>query len=429
MRMTLSILIWLAPGPAGGDEGTPQERTPGFPEMAIPQTFGMQIKAVTPKDLDQIRDLGIKFVRRGFHWEGIEKEKGVYDFSGHDPVMKEIRERGLRVLGVLAFANRLYGPVRGDEGREAFAKYAAALVGHFRDDRVIWEIWNEPNTMTFWGRHGKRGNSEEYAAEYVSLVKATVPAMRRADPGCTVVAGSVSCLWSESYKWIDACFAGGILRSGIDGWSVHPYSQRRPEDYVEAYGRVRDLMEKHGAPRDFPLLNSERGFPSRKAEGYAGGDPAMLTEYQAWHMVRQRLVDFSQGLRLTSWYEWKNAREGFGIFNNDVPNQAARADKVLIDQLRGFRLRRRESTESDQDWVLSFTGPEGDITFVAWTSPPPGESPDKAVPHEVAVKVEAGGRLEGVRLYGESASVEARGGTVTVRLTGAPQYLVVRKRK
>ncbi len=427
--MTAAILIWLALGTAEGDDRTPQDRAAGFPEPAVPMAFGMQTKGVTSKDLDQIAGLGLKFVRRGFHWEGIEKEKGVYDFSGHDPVMKEIRDRGLRVLGVLAFGNKLYGPVRGDGGREAYAQYAAAVAGHFKDDRVIWEIWNEPNTMTFWGRHGKKGNSEEYAAEYVALVKAAVPAMRRADPACTIVAGSVSCLWSESYKWIDACFAGGILRSGIDGWSVHPYSLRRPEDYVEAYDKVRDMMARHGAPRDFPMLNTERGFPTSKAEGYTGGDPAMMREYQAWHLVRQYLVDFSQGLRLTNWYEWKNSREGFGIFNDDVPSPAFRAGKVLIDRLRGCRLRRRESTESAQDWVLSFAGPDGELTFVAWTSPPPGESPDKAVPHEVSIKVEASGRVEGVQLYGEASTIEARGGVAAVRLTGAPQYLVVRKRK
>jgi len=425
-----SFLLFLAlPAVAAGTADLPPPLGQGLPEPVVPQTFGMQIKTVTPKDLDQIRDLGAKFVRRGFHWEGIEKEKGVYDFSGHDPVMKDIRDRGLRVLGVLAFGNRLYGPVRGDEGRDAFAKYAAAVAGHYRDDRVIWEVWNEPNTLTFWGRHGKKGNTPEYAAEYVALVKATVPEMRRADPGCTVVAGSVSCLWSESYAWIDACFTGGILRSGIDGWSVHPYSLRRPEDYVEAYDKVRDLMAKHGAPRDFPLLNTERGFPTRKAEGFAGGDPRMMEEYQAWHLVRQSLVDFSQGLRLSSWYEWKNSREGFGIFNDDVPSPAFRADRVMIGRLRGCRFRRREPAESAQDWVLSFDGPDGELTFAAWTSPPPGESPDKAVPHEAAVKVGIDGRVEGVQFTGETSTLEARNGAVTVRLTGAPQYLVVRKRK
>jgi hypothetical protein len=416
--MTLALLILLVQTPPPDPAG-----------MTIPHAFGIQIKSVTPDDLDQIKEVGVRFVRRGFHWEGIEKEKGSYDFSGHDPVMKEIRDRGLRVLGVLAFGNRLYGPVRGDEGREAFAKYAAAAAARYKDDRVVWEVWNEPNTMTFWGRHGKKGNSEEYAAEYVALVKATVPAMRRADPGCAIVAGSVSCLWPESYKWIDACFAGAILRSGIDGWSVHPYSQRRPEDYVEAYGRVRDLMAKHGAPRDFPMWNTERGFPTRKAEGFAGGDPAMAGEYQAWHLVRQALVDYSQGLRLSSWYEWKNAREGFGLFDDGALNPAGRAYRVLIGQLRGFRLRRREPMESDLDWVLSFTGPEGELAFAAWTSPPPDGSPDKAVPHEVAIKVDAPGRVERVQLYGETAPAEVKGGAVTLRLSGAPQYLVIRKRK
>lgn len=412
------------PAPAPVAAAAPAARI-GLPELVVPATCAMQIKPAYTNtvEMDRIQAMGMSAVRRGFHWEGIEKQKGIYDFSGHDEVMRELRQRGLRVLGVLAFGNKLYGPVREAEGRAAYARYAAALAAHYKDDHVLWEIWNEPNTMTFWGKHGKKGNSEPYAEEYVNLVKATVPAIRAADPAAIILAGSVSCLWSESFKWTEFCFAKGVLQTGIDAWSVHPYSLKRPEDYIPNYEKVRDMMAKSGAPRDFPMLNSERGFPLTKAEGFTGGDPALLREYQAWHLVRQYLVDLFYGMHLTVWYEWKNAKEGFGIYDGDVSSPAHAAGRVMIEQLRGMRVLRRLPTASDLDLVLEFGAPDGTRRLVAWTSPPPEQGPDKAVPHELRLAVDAAGAVRVVRLDGAVGEAQVRDGAIAVALSGAPQYI------
>ena len=101
----------------------------------------------------------MKWVRRGFIWESIEREKGVYDFSQYDRFVNDCEKRGLKIIGCMAFSNKLYGHVKDEPARSAYADFAAELVKHYKGRNVIWEIWNEPNTMTFWGRHGKVGNS------------------------------------------------------------------------------------------------------------------------------------------------------------------------------------------------------------------------------------------------------------------------------
>ena len=180
----------------------------------------------------------------------------------------------------MAFSNKLYGKVTTEEGRQGYAAFAAALAAHYKGQDVLFEIWNEPNVRTFWGAQSPaRHNSKEFAEGYVALVQATVPAMKKADPDCFVMAGSVSGLWSASCQWQEDCFQKGILKTGIDAWSVHPYSTKCPEDVVEGYQKVRDLMAASGAPRDFIILNSERGYPVGKAEGFAGGDAARSKEY------------------------------------------------------------------------------------------------------------------------------------------------------
>jgi hypothetical protein len=397
------------------------------PDTTIPQSFGMQLKANnnSAPNLDMVRDLGIKVVRRGFIWESIEKTAGVYDFSEYDRLMKDCRERGFVVIGCMAFSNKLYGgTVLDDKGREGYARFAAALAAHYRDENVMWEIWNEPNTMTFWGKHGGKGNTERYANEYLALVNVVAPAMHKANPKCIVVGGAMSAFWSESFNWMGFCFQKGILKSGIDAWSVHPYGTKNPEDYMDWYVKMRAMMAQAGAPPTFPILNTERGYPVGKAEGYAGGDPKLSREYQAWHIVRQYLIDLLCDVKATVWYEWSGA-EGFSVIEGNEKTPAYNACKFMIEQLSGYRLDRRVPLKSPRDFVLRFTNKAGGVKLVAWTSPPPNGTPDKTETHAVDVPVEATGSLETFQLYGAKGTVTVKNATVNLTLTGAPQYVTV----
>ena len=402
----------------------------GLPDMTVPASCSVQLKE-NNKDaanLDLVRDAGFAYVRRGFLWSNIEKTPGVYDFATYDALVANAEARGLKVLATLALGNPLYPHVREPQGREAYTRYAAATVAHFRTNAVIWELWNEPNTMTFWGRHGRKGNSEPYADEYVALVKAAVPAMRAADPACTILAGSVSCLWKDSFEWQTYCFRKGILTTGIDGWSVHPYSTKSPEDYEDGYAHVRALMRDIAGVTNMPLLNTERGFPLGKAEGFAGGDPALAAQYQARHLVRQYMMDLLLGVRLTNWYEW-SGKEGFSLFSGTPaagkPMPALDAARVMIGQLRGYTLTERLPLEAPRDYVLRFTDRKGASKLVAWTAPAAGQPPDKTNPHDVTVPVKTTGSLETVQIYGERGSVGVKDGRITLSLTGAPQYISV----
>lgn len=395
-------------------------------EQVIPNNIGMQLKGNTedPATLDQVKALGMKWVRRGFIWEAVEKEKGVYDFTKYDAFVKNCKDRGLSIIGCIAFSNKLYSHAKDEPGRSGYAAFAAALAARYKNEAIVWEIWNEPNTMTFWGKHGKKGNSEPYAEEYLSLVKATVPAMKKANPNCIVLAGSVSNLWTESYKWMGFIFQKGILREKFDGWSVHPYGLKVPEDYTEAYAVMHKQIKDAGGPANITIINTERGFPVKKAEGFAGGDENKTFEYQAWFIVRQYLMDMLEGVKLTIWYEW-GGKEGFAIYADGKPNPAYNAAKVMIEQLNGYRLENRIKTESDRDYVLQFKNANGAIKLVAWTAPPKGQGPDKTVDHPVKIPVNANGALQTAQIYGEAGTVPVESGAITLTLTGAPQYVTV----
>ena len=412
----------------------------GLPDMTVPESFGMQLKPPQTKvetldaTMDTLQDLGVKWVRRGFYWESIEKTPGTYDFAEYDRLFKTFRARGISVIGCLFGDHSGYvdeskkATHLTEKGRQGYAKFAAACAEHFKDDNVLWEIWNEPNTMTFWGRHGKTGNSEQYAEEYLALVKATVPAMKQANPQCYILGGSVSNMWTESYKWQTYCFKKGMLSTGIDAWSVHPYGLGRPEDYIAAYGIVRKLATDAGA-KPLPMLNTERGFPvDKKAEGFAGGEAGLQFEYQAWHLVRQYLVDQLCDIKMTSWYEL-GGTEGFALYKGEQKFPAYKACKVLTQQLAGYKLDQRIDLASPKDFVLRYVNKNGGVKLVAWTCPPKGDSPDGAKKHDVEVPVEAAGTLDGASIYGEAQKIEVKDGKATLTLSGGPQYVTVRSGK
>ncbi|MEM1060426.1 MAG: cellulase family glycosylhydrolase, partial [Verrucomicrobiota bacterium] len=411
-----------------------------WPEPVIPKPFGMQLKEhnKNEKNLDQLQELGIHVVRRGLLWHNVEKEKGVYDFSRYDELVNGVEERGMVLLACLALNNeKLYPHVRKPEGRQAFINYTKAIMEHYKGKPIIWEIWNEPNIRTFWGKHGK-ANQRPYAEEYYNLVKALVPEMKKVDPNCLVLGGSVSGMWKDAWNWTEIIFEMGILETGIDGWSHHPYSLKRPEQQYDGYMRLREMFVKNGMPRDFPIVNSERGFSMKdlKSTNPGGGDVDIdyntygkkeaLPDYQAWHLVRQYLTDLLADVKFTIWYEWEgSSKEGFPIIQNGKKTLAYFACEHLIKELTGFRLEKRLELGEKNDFILSFRN-GNQQKLVVWTSPTGQDSPDLTKKKELEIPVNATGQVTMTDVYGkETTTLPVKNGKITVTLEGGPQYITL----
>ena len=409
-----------------------------LPGMTVPLSMGAQAKPDTTstQSLQALNDLHFRHFRRGFYWNKIEPAKGQYEFAEYDRIIEDAQKLDLGVVACLFGGNTLYetdglGGIQTEEGRRGFAAFAAALAQRYKGKRIYWEIWNEPNVRTFWRKDGKH-NTDPFAQEYTDLVKAVAPAMIKADPDCFVVAGSVSNYWEPSYQWTEFCFKKGILKTGIRGWSVHPYGTKTPEEHVIGHTRTRELLKQYGAAADFPILNTERGFavkkPADNDEGWSGGSEEKALEYQSWHFVRQYMVDLMAGVRLTMWYEWQG--EKFGILEGGKERPVAGAVRVMVEQLQGYRFDQRIDLTSPQDYALRFVNDKsGGVKIVAWTAPPAKETPDMAQPHQVTIPVQATGSLPTVQIYGEKGAVEVNGGAISLTISGAPQYITVRAAK
>ena len=402
-----------------------------LPNLCVPDSCGVQLKGhnFTIEELDRVYQSGFRIVRRGFIWSSIEKEKGVYDYSDYDAQMEHAKKLGLTVVGCIFGGNKLYeddgqGGIQTKAGRLGFGKFAGALAKHYQDNNVLWEIWNEPNARTFWRKNG-RHNSEEFAGEYTELVKLVAKEMLAKDPDCFILAGSVSNYWEPSYRWTESCFKRGILETGIRGWSVHPYGVNSPEEFAVGHARTRSLLRKYGAP-DLPIMNTERGFAAKETpEGWSGGSKERAREFQSWNFVRQFLIDQSQGVRLTVWYEWQGDK--FGIFdkgNADHDHRSVQsACQTMFKQLGGYHVVSQLETDLTQDYVMVFEDEVGNKKIVAWTSPPVGGTPGEATKHEVAIPfVRYPVRKD---LDGKAIGTVPSASVIRLTLSGAPQYVAV----
>jgi hypothetical protein len=70
-----SILLWLL--------SLSSSQAVDLPAGTMPEGWGVQLKGHcnSAQTLDQVKALGLTWVRHGFHWAAIEKEPGVYEYG------------------------------------------------------------------------------------------------------------------------------------------------------------------------------------------------------------------------------------------------------------------------------------------------------------------------------------------------------------
>jgi len=378
----------------------------GLPASTVPDCIGVNIHftGTEREQVDMIADAGFRFVRMDFHWASIEKKKGGYDFKPYDELVDSLATRGIRALFILDYGNPLYDDnlaPHTDEGRAAFARFAAAGAAHFKGKGVLWELWNEPNGG-FW-------RPQANVEDYVKWAAAVYRALKKADPECTVLAPALAG-WDMAF--LDSAFKQGLLKA-TDVVSLHPYGSAKPEDAAILYAGTRELIAKYAKKgTNYPIVSGEWG--------YSSWENGVSLETQADFIARQFLSNMASGVRLSIWYDWRddgldpNENEHhFGTVYNDLkPKPAYTAVKTLTTELDGYSFASRISGDSPEDYLLLFR--KGDsYRLAAWTV---GE------PHSLSLPIDVE-QVEIVSRSGERTKADIKNGRIELKLTNSPQYV------
>ncbi len=396
-----------------GATGLPCMGAVPLPELVIPAGSGVNIHFTgEPRDLDLIADAGFKFVRMDLTWSGVERVQGIYDFekAGYDALTKGCTKRGIRILYILDYSNKLYESARSvctEQGRKAFATFAEAAAKRYAGKGILWEIWNEPNLKHFW-------SPQPSVEDYYKLVERTAPRIRKVDPTGLVVAPATSGI---PLDWLKACFKKGLLK-WIDVLSVHPYRSQPPETVVEDYAKLRELTKRYVPQgKEIPIISGEWGYSN------INWDKSRLSErQQAQYLARMFLVNLSQGVPVSIWYDWKNdgtnpdeREHNFGTVGHDLrPKAAYLAVKALSSIFTGYSIDKRLELGSTRDFALMLTSHE-DRAIALWTI-------DEA--HEVTLPIGPGqGTL--IDILGGRGKLSWQVEGLKLTLSQSPQYLLI----
>ena len=356
LALLLGVLTMTAPLLAGG-----------LPAPTVPDGLGVNIHftGAPERDLELLTEAGFRFVRMDFAWQSVEREPGRYDFAPYDQLTAALARRGVRALYILDYSHPRYEAaqsVRTAEGRQAFARFAAAAAARYRGQGVIWELWNEPN-IGFW-------QPQPSVDDYMALAHAVFPALRQADPGAVCVAPASA---GVPLDFLEACFQRGLLEL-VDAVSVHPYRRQPPETAAEDLARLRALIARYRPDRpDLPVISGEWGYSC----AWDGFD----ADRQGRYLPRQFLSNLALGLPLSIWYDWhddgpdpKEPEHHFGTVTLDyAPKPAYLGMQRLAAALRGLRcLKRLES--APEDYLLAFSDGRR-LVVAAWTAGEPHPVP------------------------------------------------------
>ena len=384
-----------------------------LPELTIPNGFGVNIHFTgDPQDLDLIYDGGFRVIRMDLSWSGVEREKGVYNFekAGYDALTAGCEKRGIRIIYILDYSNRLYEQehsVRTEAGRKAFAAFAEAAAQRYSGKGILWEFWNEPNIKQFW-------SPQPDVENYCKLVAETVPLIRKADPSGILLAPATSGI---PFDWLESCFKQGLLR-WIDALSVHPYRPQAPETVIKDYARLRKLTEPYAPQgKQIPIISGEWGYSN------INWDKKRLSDdQQARYLARMFLVNLYQKVPVSIWYDWKNdgadpneREHHFGTMGRDLkPKAAYLAAQSLSSTLAGYSIAKQLDPTNEKDFIFTLT--QGNHQALAlWTT---------ADDHEVTVPLD-GSKGTLVDLLGQRKNLSWPAGQLKLTISGSPQYLLI----
>lgn len=196
---------------------------------------------------------GATWLRRGFYWQHIEKQKGVYTWQRYDDYINYVQQTDRKILVVLVYSVPWIlvdgEPIRAVrlEDLDLWLNYVERTVLRYKDRADAFEIWNEPNFFKFWEGSNK---------EFYSLHKSTVQKIREIAPETTIISGG---LWRTPRRFLKGLIREGDLKE-VDGIGVHPYALNAAGS-ARLLVKARSILDNAGL-NEIPLWVTEVGYPT-----------------------------------------------------------------------------------------------------------------------------------------------------------------------
>ncbi len=333
-----------------------------------------QGKGTAAQARQMLSDTGLNAFRAELYWDRLEVTKG---WLAIPPKLNElesmITQKGAdRFFPLIAldYGNPFYDQAdlpRSEEAIQGFANYAGFVARTYGESIPLYEVWNEWNSgMGSKVRPRKKGTPEDY----VRLLGAAAPEIRKASPKALVIAGATSRIdvkWSRRFAEL-----GGMDLA--DGFSIHPYNYnerpyRTPENAVSRLAKLQAIMVEASGKPVVPFYITEIGVPTSTAQDGQSEDE--VGNYAMRFMLLARSLPYVCGIW---WYELydggpkdDHAEHRFGLHRqNGDPKPASQAVASLAALLRNGR--DFKSQQQGNLFTVSWTAEDGTPHVAQWTN-------------------------------------------------------------
>ncbi len=265
--------------------------------------------------------LGVKWARVQTGWAKTEKISGEYNFAWLDEIVDNLIKHGVQPWLSISYGNPVYTknmnvsvpgvsanyqgcnehgvgfpPIHTPEERQGWQNYVRALARHFRGRVDHYEVWNEPDLLSFWKCQPK-------AADYVELVRLTAEPLQRAHPGAKLIGGAIAwgmTVWS--LKWLEDCMRAG-LHELVDIVSYHGYKSVPERHSAQEIDAFRQIITRYNP--SLPYWQGEAGIQSKVPDGGNSGALATMKlseDIQARMLLRRTMLELHNGASMSSYF-------------------------------------------------------------------------------------------------------------------------------
>jgi hypothetical protein len=250
----------------------------------------------------------------------------------------------------------------GADTLEAWRSFVREVGTRFRGRIRYWEVWNEPDSRTFYSGTVR---------QLVELTRIAAQELRAIDPANVIVGPAFT---ESGLAMMEAFLAAGGARD-LDVLAWHQDNGARPEQDTVRIQAVRRMMEAHGVGH-LPLWTTEG-----HARMEPGGDPAAI-------VARTYLVLWLYGVSSFSWYAWDVVDYGpdhpgpwvtLVTLNAAIPSAAGVAYAEVARWLTGARV--VDLRIEGPLWTVELARPDGGPAWIVWHTGPGSRS--FAVPEPV----------------------------------------------
>jgi hypothetical protein len=291
----------------------------------IPDSFvGMSPQNDTGAvDYELMREAGIRSVRLPMYWSTIQEQNRFVsrpDFDGFDKQVKLAAEEGISILPFILGTPEWVAPEKESlpvsdawqrsawrgflrDAEDRYGPYGSFWEEHTQLDYLPirrWEIWNEPNIVTFSLPTGPRS--------YAVLIREAGRVLHGADPGSKVIVGG---LFGRPLQvppnvmpgaWLSGLYRQHNVKPYFDGVALHPYVA----DAGAMRSMIRNLRRVMAVHHDgaTPLFLTELGWGSDSFESrWERGPQGQVRELRE---AMSMLLDNRRAWRIAGiwWFSW-----------------------------------------------------------------------------------------------------------------------------